>query len=122
MPLKVGDLVWYNVGGRGYETVGLVIETADLWRDKSMWENEVRKYANCVRIQWMRTGKLKPRTITLPLYRATIRARWDDNLLPTGFVEWERESILSKMGTIETGEWYEGHFFKPLGEAKARRK
>ena len=131
-PLQIGDLLWYNVGGQGYETMGLVVETADLWKDQTLWNNQVRKYANCVRIQWMRTGKLKPRTMTLPLYRQIIKARWDTENIPSGFSEWERNSILTIssanfgtsacMGSIETGEWYEGHFFKAMGAAQARRK
>jgi hypothetical protein len=128
-PLQIGDLVWYNVGGQGYETMGLIIETADLWKDRTVWNDQVRKYANCVRIKWMRVGKLKPRAINMPLYRQVIKARWDIENIPSGFAEWERDSILTNMstnstsmGSIETGEWYEGHFFKALGAVQARRK
>jgi hypothetical protein len=126
-PLTIGDLVWYNVGGRGYETMGLVIETADLWQEKQAWDRgDAKKYANCVRIKWMRVGKLKPRTIRLPLYRQMIKMTYEDmnQIAQThnGFAEWERSSILNHMGEVETGEWYEGHFFKSLGSTEKRRK
>ena len=125
-PLTIGDLVWYNVGGRGYETMGLVIETADLWREKQPWDTGgAKKYANCVRIQWMRIGKLKPRAIHLPLYRKTTRYHYEDvnsYFSKSGFGEWERDSVLSQLGKIQYGEWYEGHFFKKLGGSKDRRK
>lgn len=127
-PLKVGDLVWYNVGGRGYETMGLVIETADLWQESKVWSGsmEAKKYANCVRIQWMRVGKLKPRTIHLPLYRKMVKyhyeemnagLRWEDFSKP-----WKRHDVLPQLGEIEGGEWYEPHFFKSLGSTEKRRK
>ena len=126
-PLTVGDLVWYNVGGRGYETMGLVIEAADLWRPSQPWDQgPPKKYANSVRIQWMRIGKLKPRTIHMPVYRRMIKMTYEDmsNLghKHSGFAAWERDSILSGLGEVESGEWYEGHFFKSLGSANKRRK
>lgn len=124
-PLKVGDLVWYNVGGRGYETVGLVIETADLWRPSQPWDAQPKKYANSVRIQWMRAG-LKPKPIHLPVYRRMVKMTYEDmnNLgqKHSGFTAWERDSILSRLGEAEVGEWYEGHFFKVLGAPEQRRK
>ena len=126
-PLTIGDLVWYNVGGRGYETMGLVIETADLWRPSQPWDQgPPKKYANSVRIKWMRVGKLKPRTIHMPVYRRMIKMTYEDmNSLGrkySCFAEWERDSILSSMGEVETGEWYESRFFKKLGTASKRRK
>ena len=125
-PLKVGDLVWYNVGGRGYETLGLVIEATDLWGSVHTWDGGApKKYANSVRIQWMRIG-LKPKPIHMPVYRRMIKMTYEDmNRLGrnhTGFGGWERDSILSNMGEIETGEWYEGRFFKKLGDPNERRK
>lgn len=126
-PLTVGDLVWYNVGGRGYETVGLVVEAADLWRPSQPWESgPPKKYANSVRIQWMRTG-LKPRPIHLPVFRRMIKMTFEDmsalGKKHSGFAAWERDSILSTIsGKPETGEWYEGRFFKKLGTATKRRK
>lgn len=124
--LTIGDLVWYNVGGRGYETVGLVIEAADLWRPSQPWEASApKKYANSVRIKWLRTG-LKPKPIHMPVYRHMIKMTYEDmNSLGrkhSGFAAWERDSILSSMGEVETGEWYEGRFFKKLGAADKRRK
>ena len=126
-PLTIGDLVWYNVGGRGYETMGLVIETADLWRPRQAWDDgPPKKYANSVRIQWMRVGKLKPKTIHMPVYRRMIKMTYEDMNRTakeySGFAGWERNSVLNQMGEIETGEWYEGHFFKKLGGTKGRRK
>jgi len=126
-PLTVGDLVWYNVGGRGYETVGLVIDAADLWRPSQTWESgPPKKYANSVRIQWMRTG-LKPRPIHMPVYRRMIKMTYEDmsalGQKHSGFAGWERDSVLSTItGKPETGDWYEGRFFKNLGTAKKRRK
>ncbi len=126
-PLTIGDLVWYNVGGRGYETMGLVIETADLWRPSQPWDQgPPKKYANSVRIKWMRVGKLKPRTIHMPVYRRMIKMTYEDmNRVAqeySGFAGWERSSVLNKLGEVETGEWYEGRFFKKLGAANKRRK
>ena len=119
--------MWYNVGGRGYETMGLVIETADLWRPSQAWDDgPPKKYANSVRIQWMRVGKLKPKTIHMPVYRRMIKMTYEDMNRTakeySGFAGWERNSVLNQMGEIETGEWYEGHFFKKLGGTKGRRK
>ena len=126
-PLTIGDLVWYNVGGRGYETMGLVIEAADLWRPSQPWDQgPPKKYANSVRIQWMRVGKLKPKTIHMPVYRRMIKMTYEDmNRVAqehSCFAGWERNSILNQMGEIETGEWYEGRFFKKLGTTSKRRK
>lgn len=120
-PLKVGDLVWYNVGGRGYETMGLVIETADLWNPSNAWEPTPQKYANCVRIKWMRVGKLKPRMINKPLYRSTYKWHVHD-FEQAGFAAWEREHIVPRLGKVEAGDWYEGRFFKVLGNPEQRRK
>tara|TARA_B100000676_G_C17653459_1_gene617731 strand:+ start:211 stop:597 length:387 start_codon:yes stop_codon:yes gene_type:complete len=124
--LTIGDLVWYNVGGRGYETMGLVVEAADLWRPSQPWEASApKKYANSVRIKWLRTG-LKPKPIHMPVYRHMIKMTYEDmcslGRKHSGFAAWERDSILSSMGEVETGEWYEGRFFKKLGAADKRRK
>jgi len=116
-PLTIGDLVWYNVGGRGYETMGLVIETADLWMETCTWSNiaKPKKYANCVRIKWMRVGKLKPRKMHLPLYRQLVRYVYEDlSCEISGFREWERNSVLPQLMKVENGEWYEGQFFKAM--------
>ena len=117
--------MWYNVGGRGYETLGLVIEATDLWRPSQPWDAQPKKYANSVRIQWMRTG-LKPKPIHMPLYRRMVKMTYEDmNRLGqkhTGFAGWERDIFLSSLGKIETGEWYEGRFFKKLGDPNKRRK
>lgn len=128
-PLQVGDLVWYNVGGRGYETMGLVIETADLWQEKKGWAVSpmAKKYANCVRIQWMRVGKLKPRTIHLPLYRKMMKYHYEEvnaglNWEESHSTPWKRHEVLPQLGEIESGEWYESHFFKSLGNTEKRRK
>ena len=100
-PLTVGDLVWYNVGGRGYETMGLVIETADLWRPSQPWDQgPPKKYANSVRIQWMRIGKLKPRTIRMPVYRRMIKMTYEDMITLQTIVEDEVEFTF--------GDWGEG--------------
>ena len=125
-PLKVGDLVWYNVGGRGYETVGLVVATADLWRPSQPWDQgPPKKYANSVRIKWMRIG-LKPKPIILPVYRRMIKMTYEDmnriGQKHDGFSSWERDAIMAGMGEVETGEWYEGRFFKKLGDPNERRK
>ena len=126
MPLKVGDLVWYNVGGRGKETVGLVVETADLWRQSSPWENVAKKYTNAVRIMWMRVGKLKPRHIALPLFRNPLAMQ--EYTYPEGWDAFNpitsrsKTRMIPSMGTVTHGEWYEAHFFKALGGASKRRK
>ncbi len=114
--LKVGDLVWYNVGGRGYETVGLVVEATDLWHPANSWEPKPQKYANCVRIQWMRVGKLQPRTINRPLYRAMYKYNYHE-IEQAGFREWEREAVMPRLGKVEAGDWYEGRFFKVLARS-----
>ncbi len=123
-PLQTGDLVWYNVGGRGYETVGLVIEAADLYRDDtSAWGRSMpTKYANCVRIKWMRVGALKPRPVHLPLYRTMRRYHFHDMSSEIdGMRGWEKDSVMPALGEIETGEWYEGRFFKNIAKQSHRQ-
>lgn len=118
--LNMGDLIWYNVGGRGYETLGLVIETADLWTTADSWEidntlSAAKKYPNCVRVQWMRVGRLKPRAISMPMYRKVVKysykqalRQWDE------LSHWERDAIMPQFDQIVEGNWYHPHYFKKL--------
>lgn len=121
--LQIGDLVWYNVGGRGYETMGLVVETSDLWRSASPWESTPKKYSNCIRIQWMRKGKLVPRHLAYPLFKTywavTDYKYPDGSFAPEGTFPARR---IDKSVLLAGDDWYEGQFFKVVGSANTRRK
>ena len=117
---RIGDIVWYNVGGRGHETVGLVVDVREfMWRHRSPWENTNKRYENCVRIKWMRMGKYKPKPITPPIYESEwVLAHQDgtgeDDLLIEGAVPLE--------GVHLGREWYEGRFFKVMSKVEDRQK
>jgi hypothetical protein len=121
--LQIGDLVWYNVGGRGYETMGLVVEIADLWDSTCIWRPNPQKYSNCIRIQWMRKGKLVPRNLSFPLFRTywarQDRAFSDGSLSPKGTFPADH---IDKNVIIDGDPWFEGRFFKAVGSASTRRK
>ena len=117
---RIGDIVWYNVGGRGHETVGLVVDVREfMWRHRSPWENTNKRYENCIRIKWMRMGKYKPKAITPPIYVS----EWgltrqagvvEDDLLIEGAVPVE--------GVHLGREWYEGRYFKVMSKVEDRQK
>ena len=120
--MQTGDLVWYNVGAARYTTMGLVIEVATLWDSTSTWHPQPEKYLNCIRIQWMRKGKLVPRRMTLPLFRSW-RSAIDSpkdygTFYPEGYTLTSAPENLINHGA----EWYEGRFFKVVGSADTRRK
>jgi hypothetical protein len=121
--LQIGDLVWYNVGGRGYETVGLVVETADLWDSTCTWQPKPQKYLNCIRIQWMRKGKLMPCSLNFPLFR-TYWARQDRAFSDGSFNPADTFPARHLDKNIIAGGdlWFEGRFFKAVGSAGTRRK
>jgi len=60
------------------------------------------------------------------VYRTMIKMTYEDmNRLGqkhSALQHWERDSILHSLGEVETGEWYEGRFFKKLGDPNKRRK
>ena len=117
--LQVGDLVWYNVGGNGKETVGFVIDQKEVvWRHASPWETTDKTYKNIVRIQWLRKGKLVPKPIPVPFY---------DNR----FALMESEADIDQPGldaaTMREHEgaffqttWYEGQWFKVISSVEKK--
>lgn len=118
--LQIGDLVWYNVGGRGHETVGLVIDKRSyLWRAKSPWDDKNKRYEECVRIKWMRKGKFSPRHIAVPMYENEYTLEWvgdpPDAVTVLEMLRWTEEH-----GAIFDKDWYEARFFKVMGEAQDR--
>jgi len=120
--MKAGDLVWYNVGAHRYTTMGLVIEVATLWDSTSTWQPQPEKYSNCIRIQWMRKGKLVPKCMHLPLFRSW-RSSIDSpkdygTFYPEGHTAFTPPESLISHGA----EWYEGRFFKVVGSADTRRR
>ena len=71
--LQIGDLVWYNTGGNGKETVGMIIDHKKIvYRHASPWENKDKEYKDAIRVQWLRKGKLVPKPIPVPFYDCTV--------------------------------------------------
>ena len=118
--LQIGDLVWYNVGGRGHETVGLVIDKRSyLWRAKSPWDDKNRRYEECVRIKWMRKGKFAPKHIAVPMYDSEYTLEWTGDP-PDAVTVQEMLKYTEAHGAIFDKAWYEARFFKIMGKAQDR--
>jgi len=117
---RIGDIVWYNVGGKGHETVGLVIDVRDnMWRHKSPWEPTNKRYDSCIKIKWMRKGKFTPRAITPPIYESEwalldMAGTSEDDLLLGRTIPAE--------GVHLCREWYEGRFFKVMSQVAERQR
>lgn len=110
--LQIGDLVWYNVGGNGKETVGLVIDYKKIfYRHRSPWEDKAKVFENCVRIKWMRKGKLAPKPLALPLYESHY-AVLDSDPAPSPLEE--------NPHAIYEDNWYPGHYFKIIGAVETK--
>ena len=110
--LQVGDLVWYNVGGNGKETVGFIIDQKKVvWRCASPWEDADKAYKNIVRIQWLRKGKLVPKPIPVPFYDSKIAlleaASAHNTVAEYGGEHYDPDAIYKK-------DWYEGQWFKVI--------
>lgn len=118
--LQIGDLVWYNVGGRGHETIGLVIDRREyLWRAKSPWDDRNKRYEDCVRVKWMRRGKYAPKAISVPLYDSEYTLEWTGDPPDAVTVE-EMLAYDAEHGAIFQKDWYEARFFKVMGPVKDR--
>ena len=118
--LQIGDLEWYNVGGRGHETVGLVIDKRKyLWRSRSPWEDKNKRYEGCVRIKWMRKGKFAPRHISVPMYDNEYTLEWTGDP-PDAVTVQEMLKSDAEHGAIYDKDWYEARFFKVMGEVGDR--
>ena len=110
--LQIGDLVWYNVGGNGKETVGLVIDYKKaFYRHRSPWEEKAKMFEDCVRIKWMRKGRLVPRALAVPLYDSHY-ALLDSSVTPSPLEE--------NPGAVYDNDWYLGHYFKIIGAVEDR--
>ena len=117
---RIGDIVWYNVGGRGHETIGLVVDVREsMWRHRSPWENTNKRYENCIRIKWMRKGKFTPKAISPPIYEsewvlAAQAGVSDDDL--------HIEGTFPAEGVHLGREWYEARVFKLISKLGERQK
>ena len=116
--LQVGDLVWYNVGGNGKETVGFIIDQKRVvWRHASPWEDTDKTYKNIVRIQWLRKGKLVPKPIPVPFYDSKI-ALLEAASAHNTVAEYGGEHY--DPAAHYRNDWYEGQWFKVISSVEKK--
>ena len=120
--LQIGDLVWYNVGGNGKETVGFVIDQKEVvGRHASPWETADKAYKNIVRIQWLRQGKLVPKPIPVPFYDNRF-ALMESEAAHNTAIEYGTTVIkgLEHEGAFFQTTWYEGQWFKIISSVEKK--